>query len=280
MKKLVTLLLALAMLVSASSMAMAETSEPITIKIGASSSPHAEILEYIKPALLEKGIDLQIEVFLDYVTPNMSLSDGSLDANYFQHIPYMEQYNASQDDAHKLAAVIGVHYEPYALYAGKVAKLEDLKDGDTITVPNDAANEARALILLESAGLIKLKEGAGIEATINDIEEYIVGIKILEIEAAQLPRTLGDVAMAVINGNYAIEAGFKPSVDGVFMEPADSAAGEAYTNNIVVRADNTDAEWIETFREVLCSKDVYDYIMNNEDYAGGVIPSFTVEEAE
>lgn len=274
MKKLVSILLALSLVLGASSLALAENQKLV---VGATPTPHAEILEVIKDDLAAAGIDLEIMVYTEYTTPNMALSAGDLGANYFQHKPYMDSYNESVGDDQKLVAAIGVHYEPYALYPGKVKTLEELPDGATITVTNDPSNEARALMLLESAGLIKLKEGAGLNATIYDIQENPKNLNIMEIEAAQLPRTLSDVDMAVINGNFALDAGLNPSVDSVFMESADSEAGSLYTNYVVVRAADADAEWVETLRGVICSQKVYDFIMNNEDYKGGVYPAFTVE---
>jgi D-methionine transport system substrate-binding protein len=253
-------------------MAMAEK-----LVIGATPTPHAEIVELIKDDLAAKGIELEIVVYTEYTTPNMALSAGDLDANYFQHIPYMDAYNASVADDQKLAAAIGVHYEPYALYPGKTKTLDALQDGATITVTNDPSNEARALLLLESAGLIKLKEGAGLSATIADIAENPKNLSILEIEAAQLPRTLQDVDMAVINGNFALDANLSPSKDAVFVEPAEGEADKTYTNYVVVRAADVDKSWVETLRQTLCSQKVYDYILNNPDYKGGVIPAFTVQ---
>ena len=268
MKKLVSLILVLALTLGVAAMAMAEK-----LVIGATPTPHAEILELIKDDLAAKGIELEIVVYTEYPTPNMALSAGDLGANYFQHVPYMEAYNASVADDQKLVAAIGVHYEPYALYPGKTKTLDELKDGATITVTNDPSNEARALLLLESAGLIKLKEGAGLSATIGDIAE---NPKNFNIEAAQLPRTLQDVDMAVINGNFALDAGLSPTKDAVFVEPADGEAGKTYTNYIVVRAADAEATWVETLRETIQSQKVYDFIVNNDAYKGGVIPAFTV----
>lgn len=278
MKKFTVLILTLCLILSASSMMACAESENISLKIGASSAPHAEILEFIKPLLAEKGVDMEIVIYLDYTAPNMHLSDGSLDANYFQHIPYMTLYNNTLPEEDRLVPAIGVHYEPYALYAGKVASIEELKDGDVIAVTNDPANEARALNLLANAGLITLKEGVGIDATIYDIVEKSVDIEFLEVEAAQLPRVRQDVAMAVINGNYAIEAGLSMN-DALFVERTDDEVGVAYTNYVVVRPEDAEAEWIEILREVICSQEVADFINNNEAYAGGVVPVFTVEEA-
>jgi D-methionine transport system substrate-binding protein len=272
MKKLVSLLVVFVLILGVSAMAMAEK-----LVVGATPTPHAEILELIKDDLAEKGVELEIIVYTEYTTPNMALSAGDLDANYFQHAPYMEAYNESVADDQKLIAAIGVHYEPYALYPGKTKTLEELQDGATITVTNDPSNEARALMLLESAGLIVLREDAGLAATVADIAENPKGLNIVEIEAAQLPRTLPDVDMAVINGNFALDAGLNPTRDSVFIEPADGEAGKTYTNYVVVRAADADADWVQTLREVICSQKVYDFILNNEDYKGGVIPAFTVE---
>lgn len=279
MKKLFALILSLCLILSASSMMAFADSENTTITIGATSAPHAQILEIVKPMLAEKGVDLKIVIYNDYVTPNMSLSDDSLDANYFQHITYLNTYNATLPEEEQLVPVIGVHYEPYALYPGQVTSIEELKDGDIIAITNDPANEARALNLLASAGLITLKEGVGISATTYDIVEKAVNIEFYPIEAAQLPRVRMDVAMAVINGNYAIESGLSMD-DALFVERTDDEVGIAYTNYIVVRPEDAEAEWVEILREVLCSAEVANYINTNEDYAGGVIPSFTVETEE
>jgi len=279
MKKLFTLILAVVMILSASSMMALAESENTKIIIGATSAPHAQILEVVQPLLAEKGIELEIVVYTDYVTPNMALSDDSLDANYFQHIPYLSTYNATLAEGEQLVPAIGVHYEPYALYPGKVASIEELKDGDVIAITNDPANEARALNLLANAGLITLADGVGINATIYDIVEKSINIEFLEVEAAQLPRDRQDVAMAVINGNYAIEAGLSMN-DALFVERTDDEVGVAYTNYVVVRPEDAEAEWVEILREVICSQEVANYINNNEAYAGGVIPVFTVETEE
>lgn len=279
MKKLFALVLAVMMILSASSMMAFAESENIIIKIGASSAPHAEILEFIKPMLAEKGIDLEIVVYLDYTAPNMHLSDGSLDANYFQHIPYMTLYNDTLPEEERLVAAIGVHYEPYALYPGQVKSIDELKDGDIIAINNDPANEARALNLLANAGLITLAENVGTSATIYDITEKSVDIEFLEVEAAQLPRVRMDVAMAVINGNYAIESGLSMN-DALAVERTDDEVGIAFTNYIVVRPEDVEAEWVEVLREVICSEEVANFINNNEEYAGGVIPTFTTEAEE
>lgn len=271
MKKLVALVLALVVL-SVPFMALAEGKTKIVI--GASPTPHAEILEFVKPLMAEKGYELDIQIFTDYVTMNPATSAGDLDANYFQHVPFLTEYNATLADDQKLVAAIGVHYEPFALYAGKTKSLDELKDGATISVTNDPANEARALLLLESAGLITLREGAGLTATVLDIVENPRNLKIMEIDAPQLPNTLVDVDFAVINGNYALDAGLSPAKDAVVVEPADSEAGKTYTNYVVVRPADQDAEWVSVLREVIASDAVREFILGKEEYKGGVIPSF------
>lgn len=275
MKKLLTLALSLA-LTAAVGVASANTK----LVVGASATPHAEILEAAKPILAEKGIDLEIVVFDDYVQPNLQLEAGDLDANYFQHIPYLTDYNKDLPEDKQLVAAIPVHYEPYCIYAGKTASIDELKEGATIAVTNDPANETRALLLLQEAGIIKLPEDATVNSSLTafDVVENPLKINLLEIDASQLPSTLQDVDMAVINGNFALDAGLSPAKDAIFMEAADSEAGEVYTNYVVVRPEDKDAAWVEALRSCLQSQKIYDFILNNEDYKGGVIPAFTVEE--
>ena len=191
-------------------------SEDKTITVGASPTPHAEILNSVKEALEADGYTLVVKEFTDYVQPNVALANGEIDANYFQHLPYLEDYN--EQNGTDLISAGTVHYEPLGLYAGKTASIAELSDGAVIAVPNDTTNEARALLLLESQGLIKLKDGAGLSATKNDIVENTLNLDIQELEAAQISRSLADVDMAVINGNYAIEAGLSVSKDAVATE--------------------------------------------------------------
>ena len=215
MKKILSLLLISVLVLSLfAACGSGETEEPDVsgedlqkIVVGASPTPHAEILAIAKELLVEQGYDLVIQEFVDYVQPNLALDSGDIDANYFQHRLYLDQFNVENET--ELTAIADVHYEPFGIYAGKTASLEELEDGAQIAVPNDTTNEARALLLLEDQGLIKLKENIGLEATINDITENPRNFKIVEIEAAQIPRSLQDVDMAVINGNYAIDAGLK-----------------------------------------------------------------------
>jgi len=237
--------------------------------IGASPAPHAEILNVAKEVLKEKGYDLQIKEYTDYVQPNVALNDGDLDANYFQHLPYLEQFNKERGT--KLTSAASIHYEPFGIYAGKTASLEEVADGATIAVPNDASNEARALLLLEAQGIIKLKEGVGLEATVIDIEEYTKNVKIMEIEAAQLPRSLQDVDIAVINGNYAITAGLKVS-DALAIEDVESIAATTYGNVVAVQEGRENDEAIQALVEALESEEVKTFI--EERFEGAVVPLF------
>ena len=243
--------------------------ETVTIKVGATPAPHAAILEVAKEILAEQGYDLDIVEYDDYVTPNDSLEDGSLDANYFQHITYMNEFNES-NGTHMVSAA-GIHYEPFGLYAGKTAALADLADGAQIAVPNDGTNEARALLLLEQEGLITLKEGVGLSATKSDIAQNPHTYDIVEMEARLLPTTLQDVDMAVINGNYAIDAGLKVS-DAVAVEASTGAAAEAYVNVLAVKEGNENSEAIQALISALQSDAVRTYI--EETYDGAVVPLF------
>ena len=231
--------------------------------------PHAEILEVVKGLLAEQGITLEIVEFNDYIQPNLAVESGELDANYFQHVTYMNEFNVS--DSTHLVSAADVHYEPFGLYAGKTASIADLADGAQIAVPNDTTNEARALLLLEQEGLITLKEGAGITATKADIAENPKNLDIVELEANQLPVRLADVDMAVINGNYAIDAGLKVA-DAVAIEAADGEAATAYVNVLAVKEGNEDSPAIQALAAALTSQEVKDFI--DETYAGAVVPVF------
>ena len=205
----------------------------------------------------------------DYITPNDAVEDGSLDANYFQHITYMNNFN--EDNGTHLASVAEVHYEPFGLYAGKTASIADLPDGAQIAVPNDATNEARALLLLQQEGLITLADGVGINATKLDIAENPKNLEILELEAAQIPTRLKDVDLAVINGNYAIDAGLKVA-DALAVESADGDAATAYVNVVAVKEGNEKNEAIQALVKALKSDTIRDYI--NNTYGGAVVPVF------
>ncbi|MFR1832037.1 MAG: MetQ/NlpA family ABC transporter substrate-binding protein [Lachnospiraceae bacterium] len=237
--------------------------------VGASPAPHAEILEAAKPLMAEKGYDLQVMVYSDYVQPNNALDAGDLDANYFQHLPYLESFN--EQHGTKLVSAAAIHYEPFGIYAGKTASLEEVADGAVVAVPNDVTNEARALLLLEAQGLITLKEGAGLEATKNDIAENPKNLEIMEVEAAQIPRVLPDVDLAVINGNYAIEAGLKVS-DALAIEDAESISATTYGNVLAVREGEEETDKTKALVEVLTSEEIKTFI--DETYEGAVVPLF------
>lgn len=242
-------------------------SEGGKLVVGASTSPHAEILEAAKPLLKEKGYELEIREFSDYVLPNTSLEDGDLDANYFQHQPYLDDFNTNNKT--HLVSVAAIHYEPLGIYAGKTANLADIKDGAKIAVPNDTTNEARALLLLQDQGLITVDENAGLNATAKDITVNEHNIEIVEIEAAQLVRTLQDVDFAVINGNYALQGGLNVATDALAKEEADSLAAQTYANVLVVREGDEDRADIKALIEVLESKEISEFIAGK--YEGSVV---------
>lgn len=239
------------------------------IVVGASPAPHAEILKAANDVLKEKGYELEIKEYVDYIQPNLALESGDLDANYFQHLPYLESFN--EENGTNLVSAAAIHYEPFGIYAGKTASLEELQDGATVAVPNDTTNEARALLLLEAQGLIKLKEDAGLTATKNDIVENPKNIQLYEVEAAQIPRTIEDVDVAVINGNYAIEAGYKVS-DALAVEASDSLAASTYGNVVAVRAGEENDPAIQALIEALTSDEVKTFIETT--YDGAVVPLF------
>ena len=243
--------------------------EGTTLKVGATPAPHAEILEVVKDILAEQGITLEIVQYNDYVQPNNAVEDGSLDANYFQHITYMNDFN-DQNGTHLVSAA-EVHYEPMSLYAGKVSSLDELADGALIGVPNDATNEARALLVLQQEGLITLRDGAGITATINDIVDNPKNLQFSEMEAAQLPLRLADLDMAVINGNYAIDAGLSMD-DALATESADGEAAQAYVNVLAVKEGRETEPAIQALAAALCSDEVKTYI--EENYNGAVVAVF------
>ena len=238
------------------------------LKVGASSTPHAEILEQVKDTLAAEGYDLQIVIYDDYVLPNQSLADGSLDANYFQHTPYLNSFNASNGT--DLVAAAKIHYEPFGIYPGTKSDLSELADGDTIAVPNDTTNEARALLLLQDNGIITLKEGAGLEATVNDIAENPHNVKIEELAAEQVARVAPEVAFVVLNGNYALQAGFSVAKDALAYEASDSEAAKTYVNIIAVKEGHENDPGIQALVKVLKSDEIKQYI--NDTYDGAVIP--------
>lgn len=239
-----------------------------TITVAASATPHAEILEQVKPILAEQGWDLEVTVFDDYVQPNLVVESGEFDANYFQHIPYLESFNEEQGT--HLVNAGGIHYEPFGIYPGTKSDLTTLEKGDVIAVPNDTTNEARALLLLQDNGVITLKDGVGLEATVRDIVENPNEIEIQELEAAQVPRVIDEVAFVVLNGNYALEAGYNVVNDSIAYEKADSEAAKTYVNIIAVKEGNENNEGIVALVEALKSDEIKEFI--NNTYNGGVIP--------
>lgn len=238
------------------------------IKVAASATPHAEILEEAKAFLEEKGYNLEVTVFDDYVQPNEVVESGDFDANYFQHIPYLESFN--EEKGTHLVNAGGIHYEPFGIYPGTKDNLEDIAEGDKIAVPNDTTNEARALLLLQDNGVITLKDGVGLEATVNDIAENPYNVEIVELEAAQVARVVDETAFVVLNGNYALEAGYSVSKDALAYETSDSEAAETYVNVIAVKEGNEESDAVKALIEVLKSDDIKNFI--NEKYDGAVIP--------
>ena len=247
-----------------------------TITVAASETPHSEILEAAKPILEEEGYDLEVTVFDDYVQPNEVVESGDFDANYFQHIPYLNSFN--EEKGTHLVNAGGIHYEPFGIYPGTKSSLDDIADGDTIAVPNDTTNEARALLLLQDNGIIKLKDGAGLEATVNDIEENPYNVEIVEPAAEQVARVAEETSYIVLNGNYALQAGYSVSKDALAYETSDSEAAKTYVNVIAVKEGNENSDKIKALVDVLKSDEIKDFI--NEKYDGAVIPFEDSDDAE
>ncbi len=285
MKKLIAIVLTLVLALSFAACAQPEAapaetaalettesaapSELVKVKVGASVTPHAEILNAVKDALKAAGYDLEVVEFTDYVLPNTALEQGDLDANYFQHTPYLENFN--EENGTHLVSVGKIHYEPFGIYAGKTSDLSAIPDGGSIAIPNDGTNEARALLLLEAQGLIKLKEGITFTATVLDIAENPKNLSIKEIEAAQLARSLQDVDAAVINGNYAIQAGLKVK-DALAIEDKDSIAADTYANVLVVKEGHENDEATKALLAALQSDTAKKFM--EEKYEGAVIAAF------
>ena len=238
------------------------------ITVAASTTPHAEILAEAKPLLAEKGYDLEVTEFEDYVQPNMVVESGEFDANYFQHIPYLDSFN--QEKGTHLINAGGIHYEPFGIYPGTKKSLDEIAEGDTIAIPNDTTNMARALLLLQDNGIIKMKDGAGLTATENDIAENPKNVKIQPLEAAQVARVVNECAFVVLNGNYAMEAGFTVSKDAIAYEKSDSEAAKTYVNIIAVKEGNESSDKIKALVETLNSDKITEFI--NKNYNGAVIP--------
>ena len=241
-----------------------------TITVAATPSPHAEILtNAVKPLLEKDGWTLEVKEFTDYVLPNDATEQGEVDANYFQHQPYLDSFN--EEKGTHLVSVASVHFEPFGLFAGKTSALDDLKDGAVVAVPNDTTNEARALLLLQQEGLLTLKDGAGITATTNDIEDNPKNLDFKELEAANIPNVLQDVDVACINGNYALDAGLKIE-DALATEASDGLAAQTYANVLVVKEGNEDTDKTKALVAAVLSDEVRDYI--NDTYSGAVVPVF------
>ena len=255
--------------VASSDAGTAAQAEAVVLTVGANITPHAEILEVAKPILAEQGITLEIVRLEDSVTPNTGVIEGSLDANYFQHVPYLEQFN--KENGSDLVSVGAVHYEPFGIYAGRVKDLKDLQDGAVIAVPNNVTNEARALLLLAQEGIIKLKEDAGINATVEDIVENPLNIQFKELAPEQLVAALPDVDVAVINGNYAIEGGLHVS-EALAVEANDGLAAQTYGNIIATSPAKANDPAVKALVEVLQGPEVAKFI--EDTYDGAVVPLF------
>jgi len=256
--------------INASASDISKAENLVKITVGATPSPHAEILEAIKSELKTKGIELNIIVFTDYVQPNIALANGQIDANFFQHKPYLDDFNKNNHT--NLVSAGSIHYEPLGIFPGKIDNINNLRRGSVITVPNDTTNEARALLLLEKQNIIKIRENAGLNATVFDIIENPKGIVIKELEAAQLVRSLQDVALAVINGNYALDAGLNALTDSIAKEDNDSIAATSFANIIAVRSGDENRDEIKILIDVLKSDFTKNFIENN--YKGAVVPIF------
>jgi len=269
MKKLVkvALILSVFLFFTGCSKAPAEKEELTKLVVGATPVPHSEILAEIKDDLKAKGIELEIKEFTDYVTPNTALKDKQIDANFFQHQPYLDSF--TEDGYEELVSVAGVHIEPMAGYSTKISSFEELSIGATVAIPNDATNEGRALILLADQGLISLNDPENLTATPMDIVNNPKELNFVELEAAQLPRSLEDVELAVINTNYALEADLNPIEDNLFIEDDNSP----YVNIIVAREDNKNSEEIQALIEAVQSEKIEAFI--NTNYQGAVVPAFT-----
>ena len=268
MKKLLTLVLTLTTLALVGCGGSADNSKAEkVVKVGASPVPHAEILEIVKPELAKEGIKLEIVEFNDYVQPNLATNDKEIDANFFQHEPYLKNFVEEHPEL-KLVNVLGVHIEPMGVYSHKIKKLDELSDGASVAIPNDPTNGGRSLLLLEKAGLLKLREGSGTNPTVHDVAENKKNLKFQEVEAAQVPRTLDDVDAAVINTNYAIQANLVPTKDALFMEDSTSP----YVNIIAVRAGDEKRPEIQALMKALKSEEVKKFI--DEKYKGAIVPAF------
>ena len=268
MKKTIAIILTLVLALSL--VACGGSKDDKTITVAASPTPHAEILKVAADVLAKDGWTLEITEYADYVVPNNVVEDGEIDANYFQHVPYLETFNA--ENGTHLVSVAMIHYEPFGIYAGTKSAVADLAEGDKIAIPNDGSNRARALLLLEQEGVITLKEGVGMEATVLDIAENALNLEIVEMEAAQIAGVRDSVALAVINGNYALLAGLNAGTDALAVEDAESISATTYANVLVVKEGNEASEKIQALKAALMSEEVKTYI--NDTYSGAVVPIF------
>ena len=269
MKKTIALILSLVLILSLAACG-GKGGDDKTITVAASPTPHAEILRVAAEVLAKDGWTLEIKEYTDYVQPNNVVEDGEIDANYFQHVPYLNQFNT--DNGTHLVSVAMVHYEPFGIYAGTKSAIADLAAGDKIAIPNDGSNRARGLLLLEAEGIITLKEGVGVEATVLDIVENPLNLEIVEMEAAQIAGVRDSVALAVINGNYALQAGLNAAVDALATEDPNSIAATTYANILVVKEGNEKTEKTQALINALLSENVKSFI--NETYNGAVVPIF------
>ena len=272
MKKIITLLLVLLTLCACGGQkdSGGETTETTKISVACSPTPHAEILAEAKAILADQGIELEIVEFEDYVQPVEVVESGEIDANYFAHVPYLDNYNAEHGTTQ---TVVGkVHYEPFGIYPGKKTSLAELEDGDEILIPNDGTNETRALLLLQDNGIITLPAGPGADTivTVNDVVDYTVKVKIVEVEAAQISRSRQDAALVILNGNYALAAGLNVAKDAIAYEKSDSSAAKTYVNVVAVKAGNENNEAIKALVDVLTSQTIQDFI--TKKYEGAVVP--------
>ena len=268
MKKTIAIILSLVLALALC--ACGAKADEKTITVAASPTPHAEILKIAAEVLAKDGWTLEIKEYTDYVQPNNVVEDGEIDANYFQHVPYLDTFNA--DNGTHLVSVAMVHYEPFGIYAGTKSAIADLAAGDKIAIPNDGSNRARALLLLEAEGIIKLKDGVGMDATDLDIVENPLNVEIVQMEAAQIANVRDSVALAVINGNYALQAGLNAGTDALAVEDAASISATTYANVLVVKEGNEQSEKIQALVKALLSQEVKDYI--NNTYSGAVVPIF------
>ena len=269
MKKTIAIILTLVLALSLAACGGNKADDKV-ITVAASPTPHAEILKVAAEVLAKDGWTLEIKEYTDYVQPNNVVEDGEIDANYFQHVPYLNQFNT--DNGTHLVSVAMVHYEPFGIYAGTKSAIADLAEGDKIAVPNDGSNRARALLLLEAQGIIKLKDGVGMDATDLDIVENPLNVEIVQMEAAQISNVRDSVALAVINGNYALQAGLNAGTDALAVEDAESISAITYANILVVKEGNETNDKIEALVKAVLSQEVKDYI--NETYSGAVVPIF------